>query len=98
MDGDIEHMCNKYYQGFIESVDELLHVRNHAMDLKTAVVDTRDGLEETSHDVEKALENLLEARTVQKNVLTAIQSLSECQPGGSKGLVAGSAGSGPQSG
>lgn len=31
---DIERMCNKNYQGFIESVSELLKVKNDAMKLK----------------------------------------------------------------
>lgn len=31
---DIERMCNKNYQGFIESVGELLKVKSDAMKLK----------------------------------------------------------------
>ena len=34
MDADIERTCNKYYQGFIESIDELLKVRASASDLQ----------------------------------------------------------------
>ena len=30
MDGDIERLCNKNYQGFIDSVEELLRVRRNA--------------------------------------------------------------------
>ena len=34
---DIEKMCNKNYQGFIESVSELLKVRTDAAKLKVSV-------------------------------------------------------------
>lgn len=34
---DIERMCNKNYQGFIESVGELLKVKSDAMKLKVRV-------------------------------------------------------------
>lgn len=33
-DKDIERMCNYHYQGFIESVNELLKVRGEARKLK----------------------------------------------------------------
>lgn len=33
---DIERMCNKNYQGFIESVSELLKVRSDAAKLKVS--------------------------------------------------------------
>lgn len=34
---DIERMCNKNYQGFIESVSELLKVKSDALKLKVGV-------------------------------------------------------------
>ena len=34
---DIERMCNKNYQGFIESVSELLKVKSDAVKLKVIV-------------------------------------------------------------
>ena len=34
---DIERMCNKNYQGFIESVSELLKVKTDAMKLKVCL-------------------------------------------------------------
>ena len=33
-DRDIEKLCNAHYQGFIDSIRELLHVRSEAQDLK----------------------------------------------------------------
>ena len=35
---DIEKMCNKNYQGFIESVSELLKVRSDAAKLKVSLL------------------------------------------------------------
>ena len=37
-DKDIERMCNYHYQGFIESVNELLKVRGEARKLKVRVL------------------------------------------------------------
>ena len=34
---DIERMCNKNYQGFIESVSELLKVKSDALKLKVCM-------------------------------------------------------------
>ena len=34
---DIERMCNKNYQGFIESVSELLRVKSDAHKLKVGI-------------------------------------------------------------
>lgn len=36
-DKDIERLCNVYYQGFIESVRELLEVRSHAKKLNVSI-------------------------------------------------------------
>eukprot|EP00911_Craspedida_sp_UC1_P000974 UC1_evm1s729 len=80
MSFDIEHMCNKYYQGFIESIDELLGLRDHSEDLREAVEETREGLDETAQDVGRSLEHLIEARTVHKNVLVTIDGLQRCRP------------------
>lgn len=33
-DRDIEKLCNAHYQGFIDSIRELLHVRSEAQNLK----------------------------------------------------------------
>ena len=37
-DKDIERMCNYHYQGFIESVNELLKVRGEARKLKVFLI------------------------------------------------------------
>lgn len=36
-DRDIEKLCNAHYQGFIDSIRELLLVRSEAQDLKVSV-------------------------------------------------------------
>ncbi|KAK2572792.1 Exocyst complex component 6 [Acropora cervicornis] len=63
-DKDIERMCNYHYQGFIESVNELLKVRGEARKLKLA----------------SKCENLIQCRTTQRNIVSAIETLSVCLP------------------
>jgi len=38
-DRDIERMCNFHYQGFIESITELINVRNDVERLKVCAMD-----------------------------------------------------------
>lgn len=37
-DKDIERMCNHHYQGFIDSIRELLQVRSQANKLKASII------------------------------------------------------------
>eukprot|EP00051_Salpingoeca_urceolata_P029566 m.6941 g.6941 ORF g.6941 m.6941 type:complete len:806 (-) comp2777_c0_seq2:85-2502(-) len=80
MDTDIERMCNKYYESFIESIEELLTVRSSASDLKELITDGNDRLLESGHELLKSTEDLVAKRLIQKNILTAIEALSACLP------------------
>ncbi|KAL7631910.1 UNVERIFIED_CONTAM: hypothetical protein RMT77_017789 [Armadillidium vulgare] len=79
-DKDIERMCNHHYQGFIDSIRELLQVRSQANKLRTEVVRIDKDIQSSSKKLLEKSEDLVKARKVQVNIASAIDSLSLCLP------------------
>lgn len=79
-DKDIERMCNYHYQGFIESVNELLKVRGEARKLKMRVKEVNEAMQESGRELTSKCENLIQCRTTQRNIVSAIEILSVCLP------------------
>ncbi|XP_073241272.1 exocyst complex component 6B-like [Porites lutea] len=79
-DKEIERMCNYHYQGFIESVNELLKVRGEARKLKMKVKEVNAAMQESGRELSSKCENLIHCRTTQRNIVSAIETLSLCLP------------------
>ncbi|XP_019866312.1 exocyst complex component 6 [Aethina tumida] len=79
-DKDIERLCNVYYQGFIESVRELLDVRSKAKKLNREVVELDKNLHAAAKPVTKSGNELLQARKVESNIAIVITQLNLCLP------------------
>ncbi|CAH1390512.1 unnamed protein product [Nezara viridula] len=79
-DRDIEKMCNYHYQGFIDSIRELLQVRSQAQKLNTEIVELNTSLQQSSERVMEKTEELVKARKVEANIAATIQSLQSCLP------------------
>ncbi|GIY76957.1 exocyst complex component 6B [Caerostris extrusa] len=79
-DRDIERMCNFHYQGFIDSIRELLQVRTKAQKLKSEVQLTNDDLQQSAKKVMQKAEELVKHRRIQYNISCAINNLNLCQP------------------
>ncbi|GFY57627.1 exocyst complex component 6B [Trichonephila inaurata madagascariensis] len=79
-DRDIERMCNFHYQGFIDSIRELLQVRTKAQKLKNEVQLTNDDLQQSAKKVIHKAEELVKHRRIQYNISCAIDNLNLCQP------------------
>lgn len=79
-DKEIERMCNYHYQGFIESVNELLKVRGEARKLKMKVKEVNTAMQESGRELTSKCENLIHCRTTQRNIVSAIETLSLCLP------------------
>ncbi|XP_076317058.1 exocyst complex component Sec15 isoform X3 [Tachypleus tridentatus] len=79
-DRDIERMCNFHYQGFIESIRELLLVRTQAQKLKNEVNVIDQELQFTVRRVIQKGEELIKYRKVQTHIASAVESLSLCLP------------------
>lgn len=79
-DKDIERLCNVYYQGFIDSVRELLEVRSQAKKLNTEVVMLDNQLQSSAENISKSGAELVQARKVQNNIAVVIAQLNLCLP------------------
>ncbi|XP_030842030.1 exocyst complex component 6B isoform X2 [Strongylocentrotus purpuratus] len=79
-DRDIERMCNFHYQGFVDSVGELLHVRAHAKKLKDGVLQTNQSLQKSGNPVIEKAEELHTTRTTLRNITATVDHLQTCLP------------------
>uniref|UniRef100_H2YEW3 Exocyst complex component n=1 Tax=Ciona savignyi TaxID=51511 RepID=H2YEW3_CIOSA len=79
-DRDIERMCNFHYQGFIESITELINVRSDAERLKVGTVVINKELQESGKEVARKSDDLIQCQLQQRNVASAIEKLSMCLP------------------
>ncbi|XP_037818946.1 exocyst complex component 6 [Lucilia sericata] len=79
-DKDIERICNLSYQGFIESIQELLQVRTQAHQLATEVQSLDKSLQQISASLIQQGNDLVKARQIESNLASAIDALQECLP------------------
>ncbi|KAK3587474.1 hypothetical protein CHS0354_003611 [Potamilus streckersoni] len=79
-DREIERMCNYHYQGFIDSVRELLRVSTDAAQLRGEISATDESLQFSCGPLLKKGEELIRNRKIQKNIASAIEKLSLCLP------------------
>ncbi|XP_043232074.1 exocyst complex component 6B-like [Amphibalanus amphitrite] len=79
-DKNIERMCNFHYQGFIDSIRELLQVRTEASKLKREVVGVNQELTDASRQLLRHGDALCKARRVQSNIHEGIEALKACLP------------------
>lgn len=79
-DKDIERICNLSYQGFIDSIQELLQVRTQAHQLATEVQTLDKSLQQISSSLIQQGNELVKARQIESNLASAIEALKECLP------------------
>ena len=79
-DKDIEKMCSHHYQGFIESVRDLLRVRSQATQLKKEVETIDREMRVSCNKVVTGAEQLVKSRNTENNISATIESLSLCLP------------------
>uniref|UniRef100_A0A8C3T399 Exocyst complex component n=1 Tax=Chelydra serpentina TaxID=8475 RepID=A0A8C3T399_CHESE len=77
-DREIEKMCNFHYQGFVDSITELLKVRGEAQKLKHQVTDTNRKLQSEGKEV--TMEELKQCRLQQRNISATVDKLTLCLP------------------
>ncbi|KAJ8262599.1 hypothetical protein GJAV_G00168220 [Gymnothorax javanicus] len=79
-DREIEKMCNHHFQGFVDSITELLKVRGEAQKLKSQVTETNHRLQNDGKELLMAMEELKQCRLQQRNIATSIDKLTHCLP------------------
>jgi exocyst complex component 6 len=78
-DREIERICRDY-QGFLDSIRELLQVRAQTNNLNSEVVSLNEALNEANQGLIRKGYELLEARKVESNIASTIETLSLCMP------------------
>uniref|UniRef100_G3Q4R1 Exocyst complex component n=1 Tax=Gasterosteus aculeatus aculeatus TaxID=481459 RepID=G3Q4R1_GASAC len=79
-DREIEKMCNHHFQGFVDSITELLKVRGEAQKLKSQVTETNGRLQDDGKELMGSMEELQKCRVQQRNIASTIDKLSHCLP------------------
>ncbi|XP_013866048.1 exocyst complex component 6B isoform X1 [Austrofundulus limnaeus] len=79
-DREIEKMCNHHFQGFVDSITELLKVRGEAQKLKSQVIETNRRLQEDGKQLTCSMEELTQCRVQQRNIATTVDKLTHCLP------------------
>ncbi|MBN3307153.1 exocyst complex component 6B isoform X2 [Amia ocellicauda] len=79
-DREIEKMCNFHFQGFVDSITELLKVRGEAQKLKSQVIETNRKLQEDGKELVQMMEELKVCRLQQRNIASTIDKLTLCLP------------------
>ncbi|XP_030374442.1 exocyst complex component 6 [Scaptodrosophila lebanonensis] len=79
-DKEIERICNLYYQGFIESIQELLQVRTQAKQLHDEIHSLDTSLHQMSASLIQQGNELVRARQIESNLASAIEALKSCLP------------------
>ncbi|XP_040191482.1 exocyst complex component 6B isoform X1 [Rana temporaria] len=79
-DREIEKMCNFHYQGFVDSITELLKVRGEAEKLKNQVTDTNGRLQIDGAELLSTMKELQKCRIQQRNIAATVDKLSLCLP------------------
>eukprot|EP00079_Xenopus_tropicalis_P016647 XP_004915790.1 PREDICTED: exocyst complex component 6B isoform X4 [Xenopus tropicalis] len=79
-DREIEKMCNFHYQGFVDSITELLKVRGEAEKLKNQVTDTNRRLQLEGAELLSSMKDLQQCRVQQRNIAATVDKLNMCLP------------------
>ncbi|KAM4706566.1 exocyst complex component 6B [Discoglossus pictus] len=79
-DREIEKMCNFHYQGFVDSITELLKVRGEAEKLKNQVTDTNRRLQTDGSELLASMKELQQCRIQQRNIAATVDKLNMCLP------------------
>lgn len=77
-DHEVEELCKKHYQEFIDSVDHLLTLRADTAQLQDAVVDQNHDLQETGETLVEQSEELLRFRRIRQNLDVVLEGTRNC--------------------
>uniref|UniRef100_A0AAY3ZXF2 Exocyst complex component n=1 Tax=Denticeps clupeoides TaxID=299321 RepID=A0AAY3ZXF2_9TELE len=81
-DREIEKMCNHHFQGFVDSITELLKVRGEAQKLKVKKGDRFLTLPKLPPlQTLNTMDELRQCRLQQRNIATTVDKLTHCLPG-----------------
>lgn len=77
-DTEIERICNSNHQGFVASVNQLLHVREGTVNLTTEILSLNQSIQSSTEKLAEQKKALVVSRGVRQNIDEATQALKDC--------------------
>lgn len=78
LEAEIERLCNTNHQGFVSSVNQLLHVRDGTIDLTSGILALNLSIQSSTEKLAEQKKALVESRGVRQNIDEATQALRDC--------------------
>ena len=75
---EIEQMCNSNHQEFVNSVNQLLRVREGTVNLTSEILDLNQSIQASTEKLAEQKKALVESRGVRQNIDEATQALKDC--------------------
>lgn len=75
---EIERQCNANHQGFVDSVNQLLRIREGTVSLTNEVLDLNQAIQSSTEKLVEQKKSLVESRGVRQNIDEAKSALNDC--------------------
>ena len=75
---EIERICNTNHQGFVSSVNQLLHVREGTVNLTSEILQLNQSIQSSTEKLAEQKRALVDSRGVRQNIDEATQALRDC--------------------
>ena len=77
-EAEIERICNTNHQGFVSSVNQLLHVRDGTSGLTSEILALNQSIQSSTEKLAGQKKALVDSRGVRQNIDEATQALRDC--------------------
>lgn len=77
-ESEIEQICNTNHQGFVSSVNQLLHVRDGTIGLTSEILALNQSIQSSTEKLAEQKKALVDSREVRQNIDKATQALRNC--------------------
>ena len=77
-EAEIERICNTNHQGFVSSVNQLLHVRDGTIGLTSEILALNQSIQSSTEKLAEQKKALVDSRGVRQNIDDATQALRDC--------------------
>ena len=77
-EAEIEGICNTNHQGFVSSVNQLLHVRDGTIGITSEILTLSQSIQSSTEKLAEQKKALVDSRGVRQNIDEATQALRDC--------------------
>ena len=77
-ESEIERICNTNHQGFVSSVNQLLHVRDGTVSLTSEILQLNQSIQSSTEKLAEQKRALVDSRGVRESIDEATQALRDC--------------------